>query len=304
MPECALGGIRTGSGLQSVLASVAGGHRPVGWSRMPSAPLEYRLQAAPLVIAPSIGTAMPVQTTADAPAKAGTPTDGETTVAGTLRVPSGTHGGYEKQIGNAGNANGRAILPPFVRGGQGGACEVDDDNPTNAPTEAGTTNENGTRDQLTGRCPPATTDGTRSVPTTIMLDSIDFIVKTFLRPQALLQLHARSIVEVARSAHVTIADDGNLRESPDQDSRACCELIDGNERFVLHSMSFASGVTPGRNLLVEKTHRPFLLILDDDFCFTAETKLQRFWDRLQSNPERDVVAGAYVDVVGNERRPA
>jgi len=210
--------------MQSVLARVG------GTLRVPSVALGLNGQAAPLVVPPSGGTAVPVRTANDAPAKAGTPT-------------------------------GR-------------------------PAKAGTTNDN----------------GTQSVPATMMLESIDFIIKTFLRPQALLRL-LRSILEFYPQAHVTIADDGNLRESSDHDSRACCELIERNDRFVLHSMPFASGVTAGRNLLVDKTHRPFLLLLDDDFCFTAETRIEQFWDRLQSDPEVGLVAGACVDVVENERRP-
>ncbi|HLJ09591.1 MAG TPA: glycosyltransferase, partial [Planctomycetaceae bacterium] len=134
------------------------------------------------------------------------------------------------------------------------------------------------------------------------LDSIDFIVKTFLRPQALLRL-LRSVSQHYPDARLTIADDGNLRQSEDADSRACCALIDENERFVLHTLPFATGVTPGRNLLVDKTDRPFLLLLDDDFCFNAETRIERLWERLNADPEVGVVAGACIDVVENERRP-
>ena len=134
-----------------------------------------------------------------------------------------------------------------------------------------------------------------------LLDEVDFIIKTFLRPQALLRL-LHSILEFYPEAHVTIADDGKIRESTDADSRACCELIDSKERFVLHSLPFAAGVTPGRNLLVDKTHRPFVLLLDDDFCFTAETTIARFMERLASDPQVGLVAGACIDVVGDDRR--
>jgi len=152
----------------------------------------------------------------------------------------------------------------------------------------------------TGVAVPATVE--TKPPPADWLDTVDFIVKTFLRPQALLR-SLRSILEYYPSAHVTIADDGNLRESSDPDSRACRDLIDRNDRFVLHSLAYAAGVTAGRNLLVDKTHRPFLLLLDDDFCFTAETRIERFWERLKSDPEVGLVAGACIDVVENERRP-
>jgi len=134
------------------------------------------------------------------------------------------------------------------------------------------------------------------------LEDVDVIIKTFLRPKALRRL-LNSIREFYPQVHVTIADDGNLRESTDADSRACCQLIDAVENFTLHSLPFAAGVTPGRNLLVEQTHRPYVLLLDDDFCVTAETRIESFLKRLQSDPQLGVVAGTCIDVVGDERRP-
>src|SRR5262249_1993455 len=70
-----------------------------------------------------------------------------------------------------------------------------------------------------------------------------------------------------------------------------------------HTLPFAARVTAGRNLLIDRTDRPFLLLLDDDFCLTADTKVDRLFQRLQSAPCLDVVAGACIDVVGNGRQP-
>jgi GT2 family glycosyltransferase/2-polyprenyl-3-methyl-5-hydroxy-6-metoxy-1,4-benzoquinol methylase len=156
----------------------------------------------------------------------------------------------------------------------------------------------------THKVEPAAVDATtsRQAQPDLQLDSIDVVIKTFLRPQALLRL-LQSISEFYPHAHVTIADDGNLRESADANSRACCAVIDENDHFDLHSLPFAAGATAGRNLLVDKTHRPYILLLDDDFYFTAETRIEKLLERLQSNSQLGVVAGACIDVVGDERRP-
>lgn len=92
------------------------------------------------------------------------------------------------------------------------------------------------------------------------IDSVDFIIKTFLRPQALLRL-LKSILCFYPGAHVTIVDDGCLQQSADLASGECRKLLEANPQFRMHSLPFAAGVTAGRNLLVDRTTRPFLLLL-------------------------------------------
>ena len=133
------------------------------------------------------------------------------------------------------------------------------------------------------------------------IDSIDFVIKTFLRPKALMRL-LQSIREHYPSARVTVADDGNLRSGRDAASIACCNLLDGRPEIQLLELPFGSGVTSGRNQLVEQTRRPFLLYLDDDFAFTKSTDIKRLWDRLQNDPGLGVVAGACIDVVNGSRQ--
>ncbi|MDB5343899.1 MAG: glycosyl transferase family 2 [Schlesneria sp.] len=135
-----------------------------------------------------------------------------------------------------------------------------------------------------------------------LIDDIDFIIKTFLRPKALLRL-LRSICEIYPAAHVSVADDGNLLQSADEDSRECCALINRNPNWTLYSLPWASGVTSGRNLLVDSTTRPFVLLLDDDFCFTEATRIDHLHQRLHLDPPVGIVAGSCVDIVGEVKRP-
>ncbi|HEY0982248.1 methyltransferase domain-containing protein, partial [Schlesneria sp.] len=134
------------------------------------------------------------------------------------------------------------------------------------------------------------------------IDSVDFIIKTFLRPQALLRL-LKSILCFYPGAHVTIVDDGCLQQSADLASGECRKLLEANPQFRMHSLPFAAGVTAGRNLLVDRTTRPFLLLLDDDFCFTDRTQVEKLLQRMQSEPDLGVVAGVCVDVIDGVRQP-
>lgn len=132
------------------------------------------------------------------------------------------------------------------------------------------------------------------------IDSIDFVIKTFLRPSALLRILS-SIQRHFPAAQVTVADDGDLRSGQDSASLSCCTLIDSKPQFQLLELPFGSGVSAGRNHLVENTTRPFLLFLDDDFFFTADTRIDRLLDRLVERSDLGVVAGACIDIVDGNR---
>jgi len=132
------------------------------------------------------------------------------------------------------------------------------------------------------------------------IESVDFVVKTYLRPRALLRL-LWSIERHYPAAHVTIADDGELAASSDQDSRACRALIAARPDWELLTLPRDSGVVAGRNALIHATRRPYLLFLDDDFRFTEATRIERLWLRLQEEPATGLVAGSCWDVQGGAR---
>ncbi|MBX3436539.1 MAG: glycosyltransferase [Planctomycetaceae bacterium] len=138
--------------------------------------------------------------------------------------------------------------------------------------------------------------------TSSWLDEIDFGIKTFLRPQALKRLFS-SIDAHYPAARVTIVDDGGLTQADDEDSQFCRDLLAAHPHWRLVSLPFDSGVSAGRNALVAETDRPYLLLLDDDFCFTADTRIERLWERLTAEPTLDVAAGMCVDWVDGGRQP-
>lgn len=160
--------------------------------------------------------------------------------------------------------------------------------------------------QLAGDTPAAapleTDHEPESTKNTAWLDQIDTLIKTFWRPQALRRL-LESIDRYYPAAHVTIADDGDLADADDAESRACCRLIEAHADWQLVTLPFESGVVRGRNALVDRATRPYLLFLDDDFCFTEETRIEKLFERLQNEPDLGVVSGACIDVLEGERIP-
>ncbi len=132
--------------------------------------------------------------------------------------------------------------------------------------------------------------------------SVDFAVTTFLRPRALLRL-LRSIRRSYPRVLVTIADDGDLRKATDRASRSCCRLIDADPRIVLHTLPFDSGPSEARNLLIARTRAPYILLLDDDCCFTEQTRVETLLRVLQRDETIGVVGGGCIHVSEGRRTP-
>ncbi len=60
-------------------------------------------------------------------------------------------------------------------------------------------------------------------------------------------------------------------------------------------LPFNVGVSAGRNALVDRTSRPYLLLLDDDRVFTEGTRIEALLDVLDADPSIGVAAGSSVD---------
>jgi len=133
--------------------------------------------------------------------------------------------------------------------------------------------------------------------------SVDFVIKSFLRPAALLRL-LQSVRRYYPTVLITITDDGNLQDASDEDSRRCRQLIEDDPRCVLHVLPFDSvGPADGRNYLVEHTSKPYILLLDDDYCLTEQTRIETLLDALRSNETIGVIGGMCVDIVDGKEHP-
>lgn len=117
-----------------------------------------------------------------------------------------------------------------------------------------------------------------------MIDKIDFLIKTFRRPECIIQL-LTSINHYYPDAKVIVADDGgSTKEFYEQFNDL---QIDITVRF----LPFDTGLSAGRNIMVEETERPYKLILDDDFVFTQHTDLSKMVKEIEKK-DVGVVCGS------------
>jgi GT2 family glycosyltransferase len=121
------------------------------------------------------------------------------------------------------------------------------------------------------------------------LPSVDIVIKTFMRPACLRRL-VDSITARYPGAPLNIADDSEL----DEDTASYYAGLERQGHQVV-LLPFNVGVSAGRNALVDRTSRPYLLLLDDDRVFTEDTSLEALLDVLQADPSIGVAAGSSVD---------
>ncbi|XP_028321055.1 beta-1,4 N-acetylgalactosaminyltransferase 2-like [Gouania willdenowi] len=116
--------------------------------------------------------------------------------------------------------------------------------------------------------------------TTADIDSLVTITtKTFLRYPKL-KIMVESVRTFYPKIHIVIADD-NIRT----------ETIPGRniEQFY---MPPAKGWFAGRNLAVSQVNTKYFMWVDDDYLFTEKTKIEKFVEVLEANPELDMVGGS------------
>ncbi|MBD0381568.1 glycosyltransferase family 2 protein [Paenibacillus sedimenti] len=108
------------------------------------------------------------------------------------------------------------------------------------------------------------------------------IIKTFERPHCV-DLLIRSIRKYYPTLPIIVADDS---EQP---------TIRNDVEF--HALPMDSGVSMGRNYLVKQVKTPYVLLLDDDFYFIRETKIEELL-RVLENTNIDIVAGRCLEERG------
>jgi hypothetical protein len=122
-------------------------------------------------------------------------------------------------------------------------------------------------------------------------DKVDFCITTFKRPQAVAQL-LRSIASRYPDAAVYVADQGEVLDDEFYGG-LCSELLAAGLVTPpdVRLLPFDCGLSAARNHLVTTTLREYKLILDDDFSFTDETRIERFIALLEAHPEAGIVGG-------------
>jgi len=111
------------------------------------------------------------------------------------------------------------------------------------------------------------------------MNRVSFAIKTFERPECLDRLLG-SLRDYYPDVPVLVADDSR---QPRTDLSAY-----GNVRVL--PMAFDSGMSAGRNLMLDCASTPLVLLMDDDFVFTQGTQVERLIEALDGGPY-DLVSG-------------
>lgn len=112
--------------------------------------------------------------------------------------------------------------------------------------------------------------------------AVTAIIKTFERPERPLRL-LKSIRQYYPDLPVIIIDDS---------SQPLAHPWDAQTTYVF--TEYDIGLSEGRNRAVDRVTTPYTLILDDDFLFTADTKLEKFLNVLETTPYQ-LVGGRVMD---------
>ena len=105
------------------------------------------------------------------------------------------------------------------------------------------------------------------------MNNIDFIITTMDR-YALLEQLLDSIFKFYPEAKVTIAD-----QSKEIDSEFYNKYYDNNIRIL--PLPHDCGISVARNTLVKETTGKYKLLLEDDFLFTEDTKIEKLLDLMR-----------------------
>ena len=117
-----------------------------------------------------------------------------------------------------------------------------------------------------------------------MLQDVTFGITAFERPHLLENLVA-SISKRYPTARIVVADNGRRKAR-----------LPSTVRML--NLEFDCGLSQARNALADQLETKYLLILEDDFLFTDETRIERLVEVLEQDAEIGVVCGALRGLSG------
>ena len=115
-----------------------------------------------------------------------------------------------------------------------------------------------------------------------MLD-FEILIKSFMRPSSLENLVV-SIRKYYPDVKISVVDD-----SPTPVECADCNMF---------RLPVDSGISAGRNFLLEKVTAPFFVICDDDFVFTDATRLEELQRVMEEDSDIAIAGGQVTDAPG------
>jgi len=120
-----------------------------------------------------------------------------------------------------------------------------------------------------------------------MLNKIDFVIKTFERYLSLGEL-LESIYKYYPDVDVYICDDS------ENINHAFYAEWFKRLNIILITSEFDIGLSAGRNMLIDKSKSPYIFLLDDDFVFTEETKVEKLLSVLESDEDIVIAGGTTI----------
>jgi len=120
--------------------------------------------------------------------------------------------------------------------------------------------------------------------TPLVNEQLTAIVKTFERPDTLRRL-VKSVQRLYPDMRIVVVDDSRNPSN-----------LPGVETIV---MPYDSGVSAGRQKALDAVDTPYVLLLDDDFIFYAQTRLEPAMEIMEKNPAIDIMGG---EVVSDQER--
>ncbi len=146
------------------------------------------------------------------------------------------------------------------------------------------------------------------------MGNFEILIKSFLRMQQLERL-LHTIITYYPDITVHIADD-SVPESDLQLQPAHRVILDAQLAYRkdiiqftkqypnmhFHNLPFDTGMSAGRNFLLEQVSAPYFVIMEDDLAVTQDTKLDKLHRVITSDPNIVLVGGGVVDH-GRRRRP-
>lgn len=107
-------------------------------------------------------------------------------------------------------------------------------------------------------------------------------IKTYERPE-----HTRRLIASIRHFYpdipIVVADDSAVVKEQ------------RSELLNWYILPYDSGLSVGRNFIVDRANTPYVLILDDDFLFCANTELEKMYTHLEKH-NADIVTGRVINV--------
>ena len=109
------------------------------------------------------------------------------------------------------------------------------------------------------------------------------IVVNFLREPYLFKC-LESLNKIYPKMKIKVGENGEITEAKKK-------KVESFKNTKYHELSYDSGVCAGRNRLVGQVRTKYVLVGDDDFQYTEQSKVAEMIQFLESNPEYDLIGG-------------